>query len=104
MTTPNVQAVSKNAQPSTLKRVVTTLAPVPTLTYSIGEDLANGKTLKEAWNEAKSDFKNVHDANKKQFKDNLHNTAEQSREMGAWKYLFGFIPSGVEALDRAINK
>jgi hypothetical protein len=104
MTNPQVQAVSNNAQPSILKRVVTTFAPVPTLAYSIGEDLAKGKTCKEAWNEAKTDFKNVHDANKKQFKDNLHNTAEQSREMGAWKYLFGFIPIGVEALDRAINK
>ena len=104
MTTPNVQADSKNVQPSTLKRVVTILAPVPTLTYLIGEDLANGKTLKEALNEAKSDFKNVHEANKKQYKDNLHNIAEQSREMGAWKYLFGLIPSGIEALDWAINK
>ena len=104
MPTPNVQAVNKEAQPSTLKRVVTTLAPMSTLIYSIGEDLANGKTLKTSWNEAKSDFKNVHDANKKQLKDNLHNTAEKSREMGAWKYLFGLIPSGVEALDKAMNK
>ena len=103
MTGPQVQTVSNNAQPSTLKRVVTTLAPVPTLTYSIGADLINGKTLKEAWNEAKTDFKNVHDANRNQFKENVHNVAEQSREMGAWKNLFGLYPSAVEALDKAIN-
>lgn len=98
-----VQAVSNNAQPSTLKRIVTTSLPVPTLIYSIGVDLAKGKNVKEALNEAKTDFKNVHDANKKQFKENVNNAAEQFQEIGAWKYLFGLVPSAVEALDKAIN-
>ena len=103
MTSPQVQTVNNNAQPSILKRVVTTLAPVSTLTYSIGADLAQGKTWNEAWNETKTDFKNVHDANRNQFKENVHNTAEQCSEMGAWKYLLGLTPRVVEALDNAIN-
>ena len=104
MTAPQVQTVNNNAQPSTLKRVLTTLAPIPVLTYSIGEDLANGKTLKESWNEAKTDFKNVQDANRNQFKENVHNAAEQSREMGSWKYLFGIYPTCAEVLDKVINE
>ena len=104
MTSPQVQNVSNNAQPSTLKRVITTFAPISVLTYSIGEDLANGKTLKESWYEAKTDFKNVHEANKKQFKENVHNSAECWREMGDWKFLFGLVPKSVEILDKAINQ
>jgi len=103
MTSPQVQTVNNNAQPSTLKRVVTTLRPVQTLGFSIGVDLVQGKTWNEAWNEAKTDLKNVQDANRKQFKENVHNAAEQSREMGAWKYLLGLTPRVVEALDNAIN-
>ena len=104
MSNPQVQSVNNNAQPSTLKRLATTFAPGSTLTYSIGADLANGKTFKEAWNEAKTDFKNVHDANKNQFKENVHNMAEKSRDMGGWKYMFGLTPILIEKLDKAINE
>ena len=103
MTTP-IQATNNTEKPSGLKRAIYTLMPSAATGYEIGRALAEGKTVKEAWTETKETFKEVHEGNREQLKENIHYMAEQSREMGNWKYLFGFVPRTVEKLDEAINE
>ena len=103
MTTP-IQATNSTEKPSGLKRTFYSLMPCPAATYEIGKALAEGKTVKEAWTETKETFKEVHEGNTEQTKENIHYMAEQSREMGD-KYLIGFVARTiVEKLDEAINK
>ena len=102
MTTP-IQATNNAEKPSGLKRAAYALLPSITAGYEISKALSEGKTAKEALNQTKGTFKDVHNGNKEQFKENIHNMAEQSREMGNWKYLLGLMPVAIEKLDEAIN-
>lgn len=91
---------SNNTKPGTLKRVVYTLLPAVAARYEIGKALVNGKNMSEAVKQTKASFQEVHDANKA----TLHTSAENVRDMGSWKYLFGLTPSIIEGLDNVVNK
>ena len=104
--TTEVKAVSDNQTPSMGTRVAVTLGGTcPTVpTFLLAKALAEGKTVKEAWNGVKTTYKNVYDANREQFKENVHNAAEKVENMGNWKYLFGVTPTIIEKLDKELNE
>ena len=103
MTKP-IQATNSTEKPSGLKRAFYTLMPCPAATYEIGKALAEGKTAKEAWAETKKTFEKVQQGNREQYKENIHNMAELSEKMGAWKYILGATPLiTAEAFDKTIN-
>ncbi len=104
--TTEVKAVSENQTPSIGTRVAVTLGGTSTAVpvFILAKSLAEGKTVKEAWNDVKTTYKNVHDANREQFKENIHNAAENVENMGNWKYLFGMTPTIIEKLDKALNE
>lgn len=96
-----VQNTQQAQQPSTFKRVALTLSPLMTAGGIFAKELVEGKNIYEAGNKVKQEFNSVHDANKKQLKENVKNAAEQ---VDKTPFLFGLLGGlGIKALNNVIN-
>lgn len=99
-----VKNTTQNQQPSTLKRIAVTLSPVMAAGGIFAKALAEGKSMSDAGKEVKNDFNSVHDANKKDFKNNVGKAADKIYEHPVLSFFgLGALSSGICLLDKAIN-
>ena len=87
---------------TTAKRVFCTFLPVPATVWQMAENLADGKSVKEAWNDVEATYEQVRDANRQTLKDNLHRNAEAVRESRIYKYTAA--SQLIEKIDKWINE
>ena len=101
-----VQQSQQSQQPqeklSNWKRAAITLAPLPSAIAIFTSEIIKTDQVSESADAVIDTFKQTHKENMEQIKENIHETAEQTRKMGPLRYLFGLIPI-IEKIDEDIN-